>query len=291
MPTFQGPEGCENPFADVLINALAPGGTAQELTALREQLAHIDRLASMGKVSASIAHEMNQPLCAIVSNAQAAVRLLTKVPIDVREIGGALNDIIDAANRASAVISRMRGFLQKRPPKRTRVDVNVVIHEVLTLLRAEMGRRRVRLAVSLAESLPPILADGVQLQQVLVNLLINGAEAMDHLTPELRELEVQSVMDAEEWIVVEVMDRGRGLDPATLPRLFSPFFTTKPGGLGMGLAICKSIVEAHGGRISAQPRAGRGTTMQFALPIVQRRNNALDTQQRLSLASARSSTG
>jgi C4-dicarboxylate-specific signal transduction histidine kinase len=274
MPAFDSSEGFRNLLA--------------------EQLAHIDRLTAMGKVSASIAHEMNQPLCAIVSNAQAAARLLAKTPIDVGEIGGALNDIIEAANRASAVISRMRGFLQRKPPQRTRTDVNLVIQEVLTLLRADLGRRRVRLAVNLAESLPPILADGVQLQQVMVNLLINGAEAMDDLTPELRELEIQSILEGRAWIVVEVMDRGRGLDPATRPRLFGPFFTTKPDGLGMGLAICKSIVEAHGGRISAQERPGGGTRMQFALPIIQRRTKALktlDTRQSRNLPSARSGTG
>jgi C4-dicarboxylate-specific signal transduction histidine kinase len=294
MPTLESPEGFENLLADAFAGALTRRQTEQESAGLREQFAHIDRLTAMGKVSASIAHEMNQPLCAIVSNAQAAARLLTKTPIDVGEIGGALTDIIDAANRASAVISGMRGFLQRRPPQRTPVNVNVVIHEVLTLLRGEMGRRRVRLAVNLAESLPPILADAVQLQQVMVNLLINGAEAMDELTPELRELEIQSVMDGGAWIVVGVMDRGRGLDPASSAHLFGPFFTTKPGGLGMGLAICKSIVDAHGGRISAQPRTGGGTRMQFALPIIHRRTKALkalDTRQSHSLASARSGTG
>jgi C4-dicarboxylate-specific signal transduction histidine kinase len=294
MPAFDSLQGFERPFADVFASVLARRRTEQESAGVREQLAHIDRLTAMGKVSASIAHEMNQPLCAIVSNAQAAARLLTKTPIDVGEIGGALSDIIDAANRASAVISRMRGFLQRKAPQRTRLDVNVIIHEVLALLRAEMGRRRTRITVKLAESLPPILADAVQLQQVMVNLLINGAEAMDDLTPELRELEIQSILEGGAWIAVEVMDRGRGLDPAARPRLFGPFFTTKPDGLGMGLAICKSIVEAHGGRISAQARTGGGMRMQFALPIIQRRTkalDALDTRQSRSLPCARSGTG
>jgi C4-dicarboxylate-specific signal transduction histidine kinase len=291
MPASDTPEGFENLLADAFAGALTRRRTEQESAGLREQLAHIDRLTAMGKVSASIAHEMNQPLCAIVSNAQAAARLLAKTPLDVGEIGGALNDIIDAANRASAVISRMRGFLQRKPPQRSRVDVNLVIHEVLTLLRADLGRRRVRLAVNLAESVPQIFADAVELQQVLVNLLINGAEAMEDLPPELRELEIQSVVDAGPWIVVGVMDRGRGLDPASRPRLFGPFFTTKADGLGMGLAICKSIVEAHGGRISAQPRAGGGMRMQFALPIIQTRTNALDTRRGRGVPSARFGTG
>jgi C4-dicarboxylate-specific signal transduction histidine kinase len=264
---LEDPERFEKVLGEVFADALAHHRTEEESTFLYEQLAHVGRLTAMGKVTASIAHEVNQPLCAIVSNAQAAARLLTRTPIDVGEIGGALNDIIDAANRASAVISRMRGFLQRKPSQRARVDVNDVIHQVLSLLRVEMSSRRVRLAVNLAESLPPILADAVQLQQVMVNLLINGAEAMDDLTPELRELDVQSFVDGDGSIVVGVMDRGRGLDPTAIPRLFGPFFTTKPGGLGMGLAICKSIVEAHGGTISAQPRVGTGTTMQFSLPV------------------------
>jgi signal transduction histidine kinase len=265
---------CLRLVGEVFANALARKQAEQESARLREQLAHISRLTAMGEVTASIAHEVNQPLCAIVSNAQAAARLLGRSTIDVAEIGGALDDIIDDANRASAIISRVRGFLQRSPTQHVPLDVNAVIHQVLGLIKAEMARRKIRVATNLAEPLPPVVADPVQLQQVLVNLLINGAEAMDDIEPDLRKLEVRSSTDGQATaIAVDVRDWGRGLDPRAQAHLFGPFFTTKPGGLGMGLAICKSIIESHGGHISPRTSPGPGTTMQFTLPVARRATN------------------
>jgi len=253
-------------IGEVFANALARKHAANEQLRLREQLAHTARVNAMGEVVASIAHEVNQPLFAIVSNARAAGTLLSRGEPDLAEIGAALEDIVQDANRASAIIARVRSFLQRKPTEHLPLGVNSVVETVKTLVGPELSRRRLRLELDLATSLPMVRGDPVQLQQLLVNLLMNGAEAMESVDPAHRILEVRTAADGDR-VRIDVVDRGPGIDREARERLFDPFFTTKANGLGMGLAICKSIVEAHGGRI--QPRQGgtAGTTMQIWLPV------------------------
>jgi C4-dicarboxylate-specific signal transduction histidine kinase len=220
----------------------------------------------MGEVVASIAHEVNQPLFAVVTNARAAGQLLNGKEPDLAEIGAALDDIVQDANRASAIIARVRTFLQRRPAELLPVDVNALVDAVGTFLGPEMARRRVKLEFGLAGSLPPVLGDQVQLQQVLVNLLLNGADAMEGVDPKQRVITVRTDADGAERVRIDVVDQGPGLDPEARRHLFEAFFTTKAHGLGMGLVICRSIVEAHGGRIQPLHRTGPGTTMQVWLP-------------------------
>ncbi|HVN33153.1 MAG TPA: ATP-binding protein [Thermoanaerobaculaceae bacterium] len=255
-------------ISEVFANALARKQAADQEVKLREQLAHSARVNAMGEVVASVAHEVNQPLFAIVTNARAAGQLLSRPVPDLAEIGAALEDIVQDANRASATIARIRSFLQRRPTEHLPVDVNGLVETVTNFLGAEMTRRGVKLARVLGESVPVVQGDGVQLQQVLVNLLMNAADAMEGIDPTQRVIDIQTVAEGgDRWIRIDVGDQGPGLDPGTRRRLFEAFFTTKPNGLGMGLAIARSIVEAHGGRIQPLERAGPGTTMQVWLPI------------------------
>ncbi|RPH66062.1 MAG: sensor histidine kinase [Myxococcaceae bacterium] len=251
---------------EVFANALARKHAAHEQLHLREQLVHSARVNTMGEVVATIAHEVNQPLFAIVSNARAAGTMLSRGEPDLAEIGAALDDIVQDANRASAIIARVRSFLQRKPTEHLPVDLNAVVLTVQSFLGPELVRRRVKLELELAAPLPWLLGDPVQLQQVLVNLLLNGMDAMESVPPETRRLRVLTRVASDGRILLEVLDAGSGLDPATREHLFEPFFTTKPSGLGMGLAICRSIVEAHAGRIQALERPGRGTTVQISLP-------------------------
>jgi C4-dicarboxylate-specific signal transduction histidine kinase len=253
-------------LGQVFANALARWRAEKNLSIFREQLIHASRVALMGELAASIAHEVNQPLCSVVTNAQAVQRLLTStdgVSDDVRE---ALHDIAQDGLRASAVLTRIRSSLRNSPAERMPVDPNELIHEVAALARTELARREITLKLELAKSLPMVRADRVQLQQVLLNLLTNGADAMEPIAPELREMVISSSADGDDRVVVGVKDSGIGLDPDLCNRVFDAFFTTKPHGMGMGLAICKSIIESHDGRIWAAPAAGRGTTLHLSLP-------------------------
>jgi len=254
-------------ISEVFANAIARKQAAHDELRLREQLAHSARVNAMGEVVASIAHEVNQPLFAIVSNARAAGQLLAREVPDLAEIGAALEDIVQDANRASAVIARVRTFLQRRPTEHVPIEVRTVVETVVAFLGPELARRRVKVSTNLADALPPILGDAVQVQQVLVNLLMNGADAMDGLDPKQRRIEVRAGRDGADRVRIDIVDHGQGLDEATRHHLFEAFFTTKPHGLGMGLAICKSIVEAHGGRIAPLAQPGPGTTMQVWLPV------------------------
>ncbi|HEY1907348.1 MAG TPA: ATP-binding protein, partial [Myxococcaceae bacterium] len=253
-------------IGEVFANALARKHAANDQARLMGQLAHTARVNTMGEVVTSIAHEVNQPLFAIVSNARAAGTLLSRGEPDLAEIGAALEDIVQDANRASAIIARVRTFLQRKPTEHLPVDLNGVVETVRTFLDPELSRRRVTLEVELGSPLPEVLGDTVQLQQVLVNLLMNAVDAMDSVSPGLRLLRVRTAAEREDRVRLDVIDAGPGLDPATRARLFEPFFTTKQSGLGMGLAICRSIVEAHGGRIKALEQAGPGTTLRVWLP-------------------------
>ncbi len=249
-----------------MVDVTALRQAEEESRSLREQLIRVGRATLMGELAASIAHEINQPLCAIVSNAQTARRMLAGEGFDIGEVREALKDITEDGQRASAVVSRIRDFLQNAPAQRLPVDVNDLIREVAALINREMARRGAALKLELAENLPLVLGDQVQLQQVILNLLANGADAMDREASDIHELVIRSTGDGAGTVTVAVSDAGVGVDSQNLDRVFEAFFTTKPGGTGMGLAICKSIVEAHGGRIWANPNADGGTTFQFTLP-------------------------
>jgi C4-dicarboxylate-specific signal transduction histidine kinase len=224
----------------------------------------------MGELAASIAHEVNQPLCAIVSNAQALRRLLDAGDVDVGELREALGDIIQDGGRAGAVLARTRDFLKQGPADHAPVAVNALIGEMAALLRGQMTRRGVTVKLDLADALPAVLGQPVELQQVILNLMVNGADAMHGTARERRRLVVRSTADESGTVKVSVSDAGAGIDPRHLDRVFEPFFTTKPGGLGMGLAICKSIIAAHKGTIAARANGGGGTTFAFTLPGMER---------------------
>ena len=230
------------------------------------ELAHMTRLTTMGELTASIAHEVNQPLAAVVTNANASLRWLGEPSPDLNEAREALRRIVRDGNRASDVIARIRSLLKKGETDRMRLDVNRVIQEMVELTRGEVLQRQVSLKTELSVNLPLITADRVQLQQVLLNLIINAAEAMSTNKDQLRLLLIRTERMEPPAVRVTVEDTGVGIDSQQVERLFDAFYTTKPNGLGMGLSICRSIVEAHGGRLWATANHGPGATFQFTLP-------------------------
>jgi PAS domain S-box-containing protein len=235
---------------------------------LQMELAHANRVATMGQLSASIAHEINQPIAAIIANANAGLRWLGAPRPDLDEVGQALGRIVRDGTRAGEVIGRIRTLVKKVPPRRELfVDINQAIREVIALTQTETQRNAVSLHSRLADDLPFVSADRVQLQQVMINLIINAIEAMAGAGDGPRELTIVSGIDDANDVVVEVHDTGPGLEPEKLDRLFQSFYTTKPDGIGMGLAISRSIVEAHGGRLSATPNEPRGAVFRMTLPL------------------------
>jgi two-component system, LuxR family, sensor kinase FixL len=230
------------------------------------ELAHLTRVMTMGELAASIAHEVNQPLAAVITNGNACLRWLARDPPDLDETREAVRRMIRDGNRASEVIARIRTLMRKAEPQKVRLAINGVIGEVIALADSEVRRNGVLLKTDLAADLPPVLADRIQLQQVLLNLMLNGMEAMLAVTDRARELIIRSQKEETEAIRVAVQDAGVGVALQDLERIFTAFLTTKPEGLGMGLAISRSIIEAHGGRLWATPNVGPGLTVQFTLP-------------------------
>jgi C4-dicarboxylate-specific signal transduction histidine kinase len=228
------------------------------------ELARVTRMTTLGELTASIAHEINQPLGAIVTNANAGLRWLGAETPNVPEVRQTLTRIHRDANRAADVIGRIRSLAKKSPLLTEALDVNDVVRDVLALTRAEMERNRIALRTELAGDLPLISGDKIQLQQVILNLVVNAIEAMHEAKQ--RSLSIKSESDAAGNIRVSVGDSGPGLDPATADRIFSSFFTTKPAGMGMGLSICRSIVERHGGKLLARANAPHGAIFEFELP-------------------------
>ena len=255
------------------------------------ELAHVTRVATVGELAGSIAHEVNQPLTAIINNADACLALLPGEISELDDVREALSDIISDADRASAVIARIRGLIKKSPPQKSRLDLNETIGGVIALARGEVNRHGALLQTRLANDLPPIMGDRIQLQQVMLNLIINAIEAMsggprelwisseivsapEHITPirryageQARNPELGTRNSEPAHVLVSVADSGPGLDLNNVDRLFNAFYTTKPQGLGMGLSICRSIIEAHGGRLWAKANVPKGALFQFALPI------------------------
>jgi PAS domain S-box-containing protein len=238
--------------------------------ALRDARADVERMArltTMGELTASIAHEINQPLAAIVTQSEAALRFLGRDEPDLDEVQDALSCIARDGMRAGDVIRGLRALARKSGPQLAKLHIGDVIRQVLAIAHGELLRHDVVLRTELASGERPILGDHVQLQQVVLNLIINGVEAMKGVTDRTRELTISSRLAEPNSMLVAVQDTGTGLDPAVAERMFQTFFTTKSDGLGMGLAICRSIVEAHGGRLSASPRASHGAEVRFTVPL------------------------
>jgi signal transduction histidine kinase len=229
-------------------------------------LAHANRVATMGQLTASIVHEIKQPMAAARIYAAAALRFLDKSPPDVAEGREALTCIVNETGRASDVVDRIGYLIKKAPPRKEVVDLNAAILEVTALTHSEAGKTGVTVSTQLAGELPRIQGDRVQLQQVMMNLIVNAIQSMSGVEDGNRELQISTVSIEPEGVCVAVRDTGHGLRPESLPRLFEPFYTTKPEGMGMGLSICRSIIEAHGGRLWATGCEPRGALFQFTIP-------------------------
>ena len=253
-------------FAGILTDVTARKEAELEVQQQRQLLTHLTRVATLGELSGALAHELNQPLTSILSNAQAGLRLLAQEQVDLDEIRAILRDIADEDRRAGDVIRRLRALLRRGETPRQPLDVNEVTSEVLRLARSELISHGVTAAVQLTPGLPKVRADRIAVQQVLLNLIVNACDAMRLEEPPQRRLRVATAVDGEGAVRIAIVDRGAGLPADRVERLFEPFFTTKEHGLGLGLVICRSIVAAHGGNLGAAPNPDRGATFWFTLP-------------------------
>jgi C4-dicarboxylate-specific signal transduction histidine kinase len=261
------------PTSDRVEAALA---VARDLTehmkaweALREaqaELARVSRVTMLGEITASIAHEVNQPLAAVVTNGNACRRWLAAEPPNLDEARQAAQRMVKDGERAGQILARIRALVRRGATERNALDMNDVIQEALGFTRTELDRQRVAIRIDLDADLPAVLGDRVQLQQVLVNLILNARDAMAEVGAGSAELTVESRREPSGGVLVEVKDRGRGIERSQAERIFEAFFSTKPAGLGMGLSVSRSIVEMHGGKIWAAPNDGPGATMRFTLP-------------------------
>ena len=229
------------------------------------ELARLSRVLSMGELTASIAHEISQPLTAVVTNGQASIEWLSADPPNLEKARLIAESIVRDGTRAGAVLGRIRAMFHKEAPVKDWTDLNAVIQELIVFLRNEAEARQVSLRAQLSPALPSVMADRVQLQQVVMNLMLNGMDAMSDAKP--KELVVRSQKEKDAQVLIAVEDSGTGIDPETAKKIFEPFFTTKAHGIGVGLSISRSIIESHQGRLWADPRAGGGTVFQFTLPI------------------------
>jgi signal transduction histidine kinase len=233
---------------------------------MQSELAHANRVATMGQLTASIAHEVNQPMGAIVTSAAACERWLAANPPQMEKARRALERIVNDGRRAGEVVKRIRALIKKAPARKEVVDLNAAILEVTDLTRSEAVKTGVTVGTQLASELPRIQCDRVQLQQVMLNLIVNAIQSMSSVEDGNRELHISTVSIEPKGVCVAVRDTGHGLRPESLPSLFEPFYTTKTDGMGMGLSICRSIIEAHGGRLWATSCEPRGALFQFTLP-------------------------
>jgi signal transduction histidine kinase len=267
-------EAADIEFIGSIMDVTAIRLAERELHKTRGDLEHAMRVTSLGELTASIAHEVNQPLGGVIMNAEACLSWLDREQPNLTEAHAALERIVRDGTRAGEVIRRIRALAKKADMKMEPLNLNEVLSEALTFVQHELLNSRVALRVEYASALPVILADKVQLQQVILNLVINGIEAMQPITDRARELVIRSEQDDAHQVRVTVTDCGVGFSPDSTDRLFNTFFTTKSSGMGMGLSICRSIIEHHGGRIWAVPDVARGATIQFTLPFIQGQHSA-----------------
>jgi signal transduction histidine kinase len=253
-------------FAAQTTIALESTRRERQYRQMQSELAHANRVATMGQLTASIVHEIKQPIAATHTYAAAALRFLDKSPPDVAEGREALTCIVNETARASDVVDRIGSLIKKAPPRKEVVDLNAAILEVTALTRTEAVKTGVTVDTQLAGELPRIQCDRVQLQQVMLNLIVNAIQSMSGVEDGNRELHISTASIEPEGVCVAVRDTGHGLRPESLPRLFEPFYTTKPDGMGMGLSICRSIIEAHGGQLWATGCEPRGALFQFTIP-------------------------
>ena len=258
--------------AAIVVLVLRNRRTRRAELAARAQLteiAQMNRLAAAGELSASMSHEVKQPLAAIAANANAALRWLTRPTPDMGEARAALARIVSEAHRASDVIGTIRAMFKNAGDDKAAVDVNAVIRDVLSLVRVDLDTRRIAVETDLPAGLPAVVGCPAQLQQVFLNVVTNAVEAMDSVAERARTLRVTSRPNATDWVLVTIEDSGDGIDPRNAKQIFEPFYTTKQQGMGLGLSICRSIVEAHGGRLSASPGALHGLALSISLPTGQ----------------------
>jgi PAS domain S-box-containing protein len=241
----------------------------ERLRQLESDLAHMNRLNMMGELAASLAHEITQPIAAARNNARAALNFLDKQVPDLGEVGEALGCVVGDADRAGTIIDRIRDHIKKAPPRKHRFDLNEAINEVIVLARSAIAENGVSVQTRLTEGLVPVEGDRVQLQQVILNLVLNAAEAMSAVDEGARDLLISTEQGQANGVIVAVRDSGPGIDPERRERVFDAFYTTKASGVGMGLSICRSIIDAHGGRLWADANEPRGTAFQFTLPNAQ----------------------
>jgi C4-dicarboxylate-specific signal transduction histidine kinase len=232
---------------------------------MQTKLAHANRVATVGQLSASITHEVTQPITAVAASADAALRWLRQQPPNVERALLSLNKIADDTKRAGEILAGIRALVVKAPRQKETFDINEAIREIMMLAQSEMRKKGISVVMELGEGLPRLEGDRIQLQQVMLNLISNAVQAMSADGIESRDLVISSKTDRA-GIVVSVRDSGPGLDPANPERVFEAFYSSKPDGLGMGLSICRSIIEAHGGRLVASTNMPRGATFQFTVP-------------------------
>jgi PAS domain S-box-containing protein len=256
-------------YIGAVVDVTATKQAEEKLQKAQTELARVTRVTTLGEMTASISHEVNQPLAAVVNAAGACLRWLDGSTPNLDEARRATKWIIQEGNRAAEVIRRVRSLVKNAGPQKEPLDINNVIDDVMALVQRELAAREVRWRTELAPALPIVLADQVQLQQVIINLVMNGVEAMQSISDRPHELVIRSYQDEAGRVRVDVIDSGVGISADSADRLFNAFFTTKSGGMGMGLSICRSIIEAHGGRLSASNNAGPGARFQFTLPLYQ----------------------
>jgi signal transduction histidine kinase len=259
-------------IGEVFASAAARARSEEEAHQLRTRLWHADRVARISALTATIAHEINQPLTAIVNNATASIGLLADRQTNLDDVRAALRDVVNDAERASAVVERVRQMSRRLPPSRRPCRIQAIVDDVVALAARTAAGRGVAISVEIPRELPPVLGDLVQLEQVLLNLVVNAMDAMSETDPSQRRVEIRAAAGMEAGqpsVTIRVADRGVGLRAEDMPRLFEAFHTTKPNGMGLGLAVSRSIVEAHGGRLWAEPNQEQGAVFAVRLAAAQ----------------------
>ncbi len=241
----------------------------EETRRLQQEIAHAGRVSMMGQLASGLAHEINQPLAAILRNAEAAELFLQHASPDLDEVRAILADIRQDDERAGHVIDRMRGLLKRQTLDARRLDVGALVGDVAALVRVDAATRQVKLEVDVPGDLPHVRGDRVHLQQVLLNLILNGMDALNGASRDDRRVSVTARLNGAQTVEIAVGDAGPGIPPGALARIFDPFFTTKPNGMGMGLAISRTIIEAHGGRLWAENKSEGGAAFRFTVPVAQ----------------------